>query len=389
MTPFRILHCLRAPVGGLFRHVRDLARAQAERGHLVGVLCDANASDPLTDDRLKALEPHLTLGLFRVPMAREVGLEDLSATRATQRHAVALDIDILHGHGAKGGAYARIAVSGIKTAGGRIAGLYTPHGGSLHYDPRSLKGRIYMGMERLLAARGDGIIFESAYSAAAYAEKVGTAPCATRVIHNGILAEELDPAIAADDAADFLFIGELRKLKGVDLLIEATRRLAADGPCRTVIVGAGPDEAEFRATVEAHGLKGLVTFAGAMPARRAFPLGRVLVMPSRAESFPYVALEAAGAAIPLIASRVGGLPEIVAGTDTALVAPDDASALAAAMRDARDQPAAARARAVRLRTEIGRRFTVSAMTDGVLDFYATALAARSATSAAAATVNVA
>ena len=51
----RILHCLRAPVGGLFRHVCDLAAEQARRGHAVGVVCDAVAQDPLTEQRLAAL----------------------------------------------------------------------------------------------------------------------------------------------------------------------------------------------------------------------------------------------------------------------------------------------------------------------------------------------
>src|SRR3954467_6944682 len=76
---YRILHCLRAPVGGLFRHVRDLSIEQARRGHAVGVVCDAVAGDALTEDRLRALAPHLALGLFRTRMSRELGLSDISA----------------------------------------------------------------------------------------------------------------------------------------------------------------------------------------------------------------------------------------------------------------------------------------------------------------------
>ena len=61
-----------------------------------------------------------------------------------------------------------------------------------------------------------------------------------------------------------------------------------------------------------------------MPAREAFRLGRTLVVPSRAESLPYIVLEAAAAGLPLLASDVGGIPEIVAGTDTDLLPPGDA-----------------------------------------------------------------
>ena len=68
-----------------------------------------------------------------------------------------------------------------------------------------------------------------------------------------------------------------------------------------------------------------------MPAREAFALGRALVVPSRAESFPYIVLEAAAAGLPLLATNVGGIPEIVSGTDTALLPPEDADALAQAM----------------------------------------------------------
>ena len=77
--PLRLLHCLRAPVGGLFRHVCDLAREQAARGHAVGVICDATTSDPLTRSRLTELDKELALGLHKVPMSREIGPADVTA----------------------------------------------------------------------------------------------------------------------------------------------------------------------------------------------------------------------------------------------------------------------------------------------------------------------
>ena len=69
-----------------------------------------------------------------------------------------------------------------------------------------------------------------------------------------------------------------------------------------------------------------------MPARTAFPLGRSLVVPSRAESMPYIVLEAAAAGMPLIATNVGGIPEIVNGTDTPLMPPGDVEVLERAMQ---------------------------------------------------------
>jgi len=202
-----------------------------------------------------------------------------------------------------------------------------------------------------------------------FATQVGEPACAVRVIHNGISPEELQPVPPNGDAADFVFVGELRMLKGVDLLIEATARLVAERPCRVAIVGAGPDAETFRSEVAERGLTTAIDFAGALPARQAFRLGRVLVMPSRAESLPYVALEAAGAGLPLIATDVGGMREIMLGTDTPLIKPNDPETLAAAMRDHLDDPDRARDRAQRLRLSLSRGFSVSAMAEGILAFY--------------------
>jgi glycosyltransferase involved in cell wall biosynthesis len=95
-----------------------------------------------------------------------------------------------------------------------------------------------------------------------------------------------------------------------------------------------------------------------------------MVVPSLSESFPYVVLEAAAAGLPLISTSVGGIPEIVAGTDTELIAPADAGALGAAMRAALDHPEAALARAKRLRENVSSKYTVAGMSSAVLDFYA-------------------
>ncbi|MEZ5856220.1 MAG: glycosyltransferase family 4 protein [Hyphomicrobiaceae bacterium] len=376
MQQHRILHCLRAPVGGLFRHVRDLAREQARRGHAVGLICEAGDGDPLTQDRLAELAPDLALGLARLAMPREIGKADVSAAQDVRAIAQAVRADVIHGHGAKGGAYTRLAARSLRRRGIDVLAFYTPHGGSLHYHPATLKGRLFMAAERYLARHTDGLIFESIYAAETYAANAGVPACPKRVIHNGITASELAPVTYAPDAADFVFVGELRRLKGVDVLLEATAAVNRDRPCSVTIVGAGPDAAEFKALSGKLGLDSCIAMPGAMPAREAFKLGRALVMPSRAESLPYVALEAAGAGLALIATDVGGVPEIVEGTDTKLVPPGDAEALAQAMRAILDDPDGAKARAEQLKAAISQRFTIAAMAEGVLRFYADARLAR-------------
>lgn len=368
-TPLRILHIMRAPVGGLFRHVYDLALAQAERGHFVGIIADRTAADSLTQARLASIAPKLKLGLSLIPMSRQPGLGDISAIRSITKIARALDLDVLHGHGAKGGAYARFARMRLSLAGERARVFYTPHGGTLHYKPGTAAGTVFFVLERLMGRMTDGLIFESDYARRAYGRLIGETGAPRRVIPNGLGPDDFEQTAPNPDAANFLFIGELRALKGVDILLQALARLIATHPVRAVIVGAGPDGDAFKQQCRALGLDAHVTFPGAMPARAAFPLGHCLVVPSRAESFPYVVLEAGAAGKPLIATDVGGIPEIVAGTRTRLVVPGSVDSLLRAMTEVLMQPDAALKRAQELRENVADKFTVAAMADAVLAFY--------------------
>ena len=172
-TSLSILHVLRAPVDGLFRHVSDLARAQAALGHRVGIVADASTGGQQAEERLVQLAPELALGITRVAMSRHIGFGDAIACAHVARRAAAVGADVVHGHGAKGGAYARLATfPGIR--------VYTPHGGSLHYDWNSPAGFFYLASERLLTRRTDLFLFESAYGRDAFEAKIGRAPALKR-----------------------------------------------------------------------------------------------------------------------------------------------------------------------------------------------------------------
>ena len=369
----RILHCLRAPVGGLFRHVLDLASEQAARGHEVGILADSNAADRLTGPKFEAIEPAMKLGISRIPMGRHPGLGDWQAYRSVLQHAHQLNVDVLHGHGAKGGAYARLSARSLKKQDQSVRAFYTPHGGSLNFKPGTLESRLFLKIEGLLERHTDGLVFESAYAARVYRERVSAAGAPERIIPNGLQPLDFADLPANPDATDFLFIGELRPIKGIDFLLDALAAINAERRVSATIVGSGPNGEELKQKSAALGLTSVVTFTGALPAREGLRLGRIMVVPSLAESFPYVVLEAAAAGLPLISTSVGGIPEIVAGTDTALIAPGDVTALAAAMRTSLDDPEAALARAKRLRENVSSKFTVAGMTTAVLDFYALTL----------------
>jgi glycosyltransferase involved in cell wall biosynthesis len=368
--PLRILHVLRSPVGGLFRHVLDLARGQAQRGHQVGIVADASTGGERADAAFAALSPHLALALSRVPMSRDLGLSDIAAQRHVAQRARETDADVLHGHGAKGGAYARLVSA-------RALRVYTPHGGSLHYSRSSPVGFVYLTLEQALMRRTGLFLFESRYGRDVFSAKIGTPRALVRVVHNGVTQDEFAEVTPQPDATDVVFIGELRHLKGVDVLIDALALLAREGrDVSATIVGAGPDADQFRAQAERLALgsstRFTVRFLGAMPARSAFALGRLMVAPSRAESLPYIVLEAAAASVPLITTRVGGIPEIFGPQAERLVAPGDAQALASAIRAALDDPAALRNETLTLRARVAAEFSADVMTDAVLAAYAEA-----------------
>ena len=155
--PLKILHVLRAPVGGLFRHVLDVAQGQAARGHQVGIVA-ASGGGANADERLNALAPDLGLGVHRLQMKRQPGVSDVMATRDVARIIASLRPDIAHGHGAKGGAFARLAASRPTIR------VYTPHGGSLHYGRNTPAGLIYGTAERFLMRRTELFLFESEFA---------------------------------------------------------------------------------------------------------------------------------------------------------------------------------------------------------------------------------
>ena len=122
------------------------------------------------------------------------------------------------------------------------------------------------------------------------------------------------------------------------------------------------------------GLSGAVRFREPMPARAGFALGRLMVAPSRAESLPYIILETAAAAVPLISTNVGGIPEVFGLQSSRLIPPGDATALALAISSALADPAAMRNEALTLRARVQAEFSAQVMADGVLAAYREALA---------------
>lgn len=373
-----IVHIVRSPIGGIFRHIVDLASAQKAAGHSVGVICDSLTGGAFEEANIAALAPDLALGIVRFPMPRSIGPADLPALVRVSRRIAAMRPDVIHAHGAKGGVYGRLAALAEGRRGRSVAAFYAPHGGSLHYEKISLSGRLYFTVERALERATDGLIHVSAYEAETYRRKVGVPRCPAHVVVNGLRSEEFEPVAPAPDAVDFLYIGMLRDLKGVDVFLDALALLSARGVAyRALVVGAGEaaDERRYRAMAGGAGPAGAISFLPPMPARQAFAMARTIVVPSRAESMPYLVLEAAAAGLPLIATKVGGIPEILDGAAERLVPPGDAQAVAEAMRLALNAPERMAAEAMLRRDRVKQEFSLGSMSGQIEGIYRNALEA--------------
>ncbi|MGN6412259.1 MAG: glycosyltransferase [Nitrobacter sp.] len=370
--PLRILHAVRAPVGGIIRHILDVANGQASRGHVVGIVADSLTGGERADAAFAEIAPRMKLGVHRIAIRREPHVTDLFAWMRFAALIRNLKPDILHGHGAKAGAFVR-----LKGRSRSTLRVYTPHGGSLHYPLTTMKGAFYSRLERMLMNRTDLFLFESAFARNTYQRIVGTPAGLVKCVFNGVTTDEFDPVTLADDATDVAYVGEFRHIKGADLLIDAVARLRAGGrPVTLTLGGDGEETAALKAQIERLDLGDAVRFIGHVKARYGFSKGRLLVVPSRGDSMPYVVIEAAAAGVPMVAANVGGIPEIFDSHADALFAPDNVGAMAEAIAAALDDPAAAAARAKSLRERIFLHFSQKAMVEGVMAGYREAFAKR-------------
>jgi len=370
--PLRILHTVRAPVGGIFRHIIDVANGQADRGHDVGILADSLTGGERADAAFADIAPRLTLGVHRLPIKREPDPTDLVTWFKFNSLARQLRPDVLHGHGAKAGAFVR-----FKGRTKDVIRIYTPHGGSLHYPRNTLKGAFYSRLERALMNRTELFLFESAFARDTYQRMIGTPAGLVTCVFNGVTAGEFEPVDLAEDATDICYVGEFRRIKGADLLIDAVAQLRAEGRAVTLTLGGDGEETQsLKTRIQRLGLENAVRFIGHVKPRYGFSKGRVLVVPSRGDSMPYVVIEAGAAGVPMIAADVGGIPEIFGEHGSALFAANDVPAMADAIKAALDDPSATRARALELRNRIYRHFSQDAMVEGIMQGYRTAFANR-------------
>jgi glycosyltransferase involved in cell wall biosynthesis len=187
-------------------------------------------------------------------------------------------------------------------------------------------------------------------------------------------AVSLPPAAAQREPALVAFAGRCSAQKGVPELLRSAAALAGRFPALRVECAGDGDLDAMRAQARALGLGGRVDFPGWIgPRQRADLLARatVFVLPSRAEGLPMALLEAMAAGCPVIASAVGGIPDLISdGFNGLLVPPGDAEALARALERLLADPPLAYAMGRAARATIASRFTAERAVERVGRLYA-------------------
>lgn len=297
-------------------------------------------------------------------------LMDLRALADIHRWIRRLAPDIVHTHTSKAGLLGRLAA--------RLAGVpqvvHTAHGHVFYGHFGRLLTRLFLVIERLADRITDRQVALTRGEGEDDLRLKVTRPGKLVTIHSGVDVARFAAAGEENRAArsDFRlpegvpivgFVGWLIPVKGPEVLLDAMDRVWANHPSAVIAyVGKGEMEEELRARVRREGLEGRVRFLGwREDVECLLPLFDILALPSRNEGMGRVLVEAMAAGLPVVASRVGGVPDLVAdGENGFLVPPDDPPALAAAVDAILSDPALARRMGAEGRRRCGR-FGVEAM----------------------------
>ena len=243
-----------------------------------------------------------------------------------------------------------------------------------------LKVKAYHWLDRRLMARADRIVVMSR----AHARGFASLGDRVSVVHNAVIplpseAEALDVARAGASTVRprLGVVGRLSPEKGVDVFLECCALLRARGATfSAVIAGDGPERQALEAQRDRLGLADVVHFLGSVRAVRSlYPQLDLLVIPSRSEGLPNVLLEALGADVPVVATEVGAVPEVLEDQDAGIVVPSESpSALADAI--VRALPMKANRRCADARAATAARFSLARRAEEHLRLYARVLGGR-------------
>jgi glycosyltransferase involved in cell wall biosynthesis len=250
-----------------------------------------------------------------------------------------------------------------------LAGVPARFGSRRELNPDKSSAQIALQRQAYRCAHS---VVANSTAAARQLESEGLPSRRVQIIPNGVDMDRFPPRAAGRPLTTILTVANLRKEKAHEVLLAAAARLAPVHPRLTFqIAGDGPRLGELRALASRLGIAERVRFLGHredVPALLA--AADAFVLPSRSEAFPNGVIEAMAAGLPVVASAVGGLLDLVEPDRTGLLVPhDDPAALAAAIASLAASPARAAALGASAREAIARRYSFGRMVRSFEDLY--------------------
>jgi glycosyltransferase involved in cell wall biosynthesis len=301
--PKAVVQILRAPSGGIRKHVFDILNSLEHKDIQQIFITNTNDSDV----DLPAMK---NLKIFHIDISERPESKDISNIFKIYKLLKSYDITVIHGHGAKGGIYARVISFFL-----RAKCIYTPHGGSLHRVYGALKNKVYSLIEFCLVPFTDVFLFESNYSYEEFSKNICNSKNKSIVNYNGvdIPSEQAVTFYKAGNKLKLASFGLLRHLKGYDLAIHACGMLAQNNiPFEYSIYGTGEEKETLKALIHKYNLQDRIFIKDySLNVINEMLRYDFVIHPSRFESFGYVPAEAMSVRVPVIVSAEGGLKEVV------------------------------------------------------------------------------
>jgi glycosyltransferase involved in cell wall biosynthesis len=350
-APLSILH-VAAPshFGGLESVIRELSAGHIRRGHTVRVALVLSPGD----------NPH--------PLARAldaVGVETLPVyvrnrdyrgeRRAVRAMCRQYRPDVLHTHG-----YRCDVVDGAVGRAEGIPTVSTCHG----FIESDWRARFHQSLQRWALKKFDAVVAvspgirERLLEAGVDAGRVRLIPNAATPVAGAASREEARKLLSLPDKLLIGWVGRLSPEKGADVALEAFARLDERDAC-LVFLGSGRDATQLQQRAALLQVSERIIWRGAVPdAARFFSAFDAFLLSSRTEGIPMVLLEAMAAKVPIVATRVGGVPEVLDSESAFLVESEDVDGIAAALRAALGNSELSRAKLKRARQRLAERFAI-------------------------------
>jgi len=344
-------------IGGMETQATVLLHALQRRGHQCVVITRQ------TQTTLVNYQEHRSIPIYRYPFDQAYEQKDLKLTGhifcQTKKFILQFKPDVIHVNIGFGPA---LTIYQMLNKTISIPSLVTIHGLATDEKPQFVK--VYkqiFAMGDRLSCVSQAILKEVRH----YNPDIRDKSCC---IYNGLPMPSLEPLVPNFTPSKILLIGRFIERKGFDLAIHAVRLLVNKiSEVQLNIAGYGSDEMHLKQLAKNLKLEKNTTFLGAVNQHNALALineASIVVIPSRYESFGLVALEAMQLAKPIIASRAGGLPEIVRHQDTGLlVEKNNIEQIASAMEYLITHPDEAVAMGQRARADVLVRFSIEKITD--------------------------